>query len=213
MNSFGPGWGEEGNFKILRGVNNLGIESLCYWSSFISTWVNDQRNNTLPGDTVEISDYKAEPLPLPKWLSPSKSIHSPNHCDASWAFAITHMLSDRNYKASKGISLRSFSVQALINCGVGTCEKAANPFEVLVFIHKYGVPEEGCQNYKAETPAKESCSAINNCATCGGNSIYKQNCTEVKNYKRWKIIDYGTLVGAAQMKMEIDNYGPIVCGI
>lgn len=25
MNSYGPGWGEDGNFKIIRGVNNLGI--------------------------------------------------------------------------------------------------------------------------------------------------------------------------------------------
>jgi len=38
QNSYGPTWGEEGNFKLLRGENNLGIESSCYWASFSKTW-------------------------------------------------------------------------------------------------------------------------------------------------------------------------------
>lgn len=31
-NSWGSHWGEEGFFKIVRGVNNLAIESSCYWA-------------------------------------------------------------------------------------------------------------------------------------------------------------------------------------
>jgi hypothetical protein len=66
---------------------------------------------------------------------------SPNYCDASWAFSITHMLSDIHLRRTNGLSHRGFSVQALLNCGVGTCEKASDPFDALVFIHKYGIPE------------------------------------------------------------------------
>jgi hypothetical protein len=63
------------------------------------------------------------------------------------------------------------------------------------------------------TPAKESCSAINNCANCIGNSIFKENCTDVKNYKRWKIVDYGAVSTEAQMKIQLQNHQVLICGI
>jgi cathepsin X len=31
-NSWGTYWGEKGWFRLLRGVNNLGIESFCDWA-------------------------------------------------------------------------------------------------------------------------------------------------------------------------------------
>ena len=67
----------------------------------------------------DVKDIKT--VALPNYLGPSKSMLSPDYCDSSWAFSITHMLTDRLLKASKGTSLRTFSVQALLNCGVGTC--------------------------------------------------------------------------------------------
>lgn len=96
---------------------------------------------------------------------------------------------------SNGTSVRSFSVQALLNCGVGSCEKGGNPHDVLTFINKYGVSEEGCQQYQSEPPAKESCTSIDSCSSCSGNSIFKDNCTDVKGYKRWKIYNYGSVSG------------------
>jgi cathepsin X len=124
-----------------------------------------------------------------------------------------HALADGELARSDGHSVRSFSVQAMLNCGVGSCEKGGNPHDAFAFINKYGIPEEGCQHYQSVTPAKESCSAINSCASCGGNSIFKDNCTEVKNYKRWKIYNFGSVSGTANMRRELINHHALVCGI
>lgn len=48
QNSYGPNWGEEGSFRIVRGNNNLGIESICYGAQPVDTWTKDIRNETLP---------------------------------------------------------------------------------------------------------------------------------------------------------------------
>lgn len=135
-------------------------------------------------------------MPIGSHLTASLSQLTPDYCDASWAFAVIHALSDAELMRSKSKTVRSFSVQALLNCGVGSCEKGGNPHDALSFINKYGIPEEGCQHYQSKTPAKESCSAVNNCANCLGNSIFKNNCTDVKGYKRWKIYNYGNVEGA-----------------
>jgi len=47
-NSWGTYWGETGTFRILRGANNLGIESSCSWAVPRDTWSNDERNGTKP---------------------------------------------------------------------------------------------------------------------------------------------------------------------
>lgn len=47
-NSWGPNWGDSGNFRISKGKNTLGIETRCYWASVRDTWTNDIRNKTLP---------------------------------------------------------------------------------------------------------------------------------------------------------------------
>jgi len=43
-NSWGSYWGENGLFRIVRGSNNLAIESDCSWSVPRDTWSNDERN-------------------------------------------------------------------------------------------------------------------------------------------------------------------------
>lgn len=45
-NSWGSYWGEKGFFRIIRGTNNLAIESDCSWATPIDTWTNDDRNTT-----------------------------------------------------------------------------------------------------------------------------------------------------------------------
>ncbi len=37
-NSWGTNWGENGLFRIIRGVNSLGIESDCSWATPKDTW-------------------------------------------------------------------------------------------------------------------------------------------------------------------------------
>jgi hypothetical protein len=158
-------------------------------------------------------EARSLPLPTSKLLSPSLSQLTPSYCDASWAFAVIHALADAELARSKGLAVRSFSVQALLNCWVGTCEKGGNPHDALNFINKYGIPEEGCQQYQSVTPEKESCSAISNCASCSGNSVFRDNCTDVKGYKRWKIYSYGSVSGAANMSRELLNHHALICGM
>jgi len=43
-NSWGTYWGENGTFRLIRGVNNLGIEADCSWAVPKDTWTNDVRN-------------------------------------------------------------------------------------------------------------------------------------------------------------------------
>jgi cathepsin X len=42
-NSWGSWWGEYGFFRIIRGINNLGIESDCAWAKPNDTWSNGNR--------------------------------------------------------------------------------------------------------------------------------------------------------------------------
>jgi len=47
-NSWGSYWGEGGNVRLIRGIDNLGIESTCSWATPLDTWTNDVRNETKP---------------------------------------------------------------------------------------------------------------------------------------------------------------------
>ena len=67
------------------------------------------------------------------------------------------------------------SVQNLLNCGVGTCAKGGSPIDALVFIQKYGLSEENCQNYLGVDLAKQNCSGVSNCGYCVG-SVFDYKC-------------------------------------
>lgn len=47
-NSWGSYWGEGGNFRLIRGINNLGIQADCTWAVPRDTWTKDIRNQTKP---------------------------------------------------------------------------------------------------------------------------------------------------------------------
>jgi len=59
-NSWGSHWGDEGFFKVVRGVNNLGIEADCSWAVPKDTWTegvmhkttDEERNDPLNDKTV-----------------------------------------------------------------------------------------------------------------------------------------------------------------
>ena len=55
-NSWGSYWGEKGFFRVVRGINNLGIESACSWAVPKDTWTVGVRNYT-GVETVKQSSF------------------------------------------------------------------------------------------------------------------------------------------------------------
>jgi len=45
-NSWGTHWGEHGFFKLIRGVNNIAIESDCAWATPVDTWTSKKKHYT-----------------------------------------------------------------------------------------------------------------------------------------------------------------------
>ena len=46
-NSWGEHWGEDGLFRVVRGVKNLGLEGTnCAWATPKDTWTDGIRHNT-----------------------------------------------------------------------------------------------------------------------------------------------------------------------
>jgi cathepsin X len=45
-NSWGQSWGESGFIRMIRGINNLGIESDCSWATPVDTWTQDLKHTT-----------------------------------------------------------------------------------------------------------------------------------------------------------------------
>jgi len=44
-NSWGTHYGEDGFFRVVRGVNNIAIETDCSWATPVDTWTNDVRHH------------------------------------------------------------------------------------------------------------------------------------------------------------------------
>ena len=63
-NSWGEGWGEKGFFKVIRGVNNIAIESDCAYAIPIDTWTEGVQHNTTTEEKKDPSnDYTNGPYP------------------------------------------------------------------------------------------------------------------------------------------------------
>jgi len=193
-----------GHFKGSRRQRNLG-------SSLREDLVKSPR----PQDYV-----KSEDLPESHWwgningtnyLSWTVNQHIPQYCGSCWAQAAVGAMSDRVNIQNKNSPRVFMSVQAVINCGIGDCEKGGEDYDVYVFAHDHGVPSYGCQVYTALTPGEQTCKGDQLCKDCP--FFGEGPCHEVKSYTNWRSSEYGHIKGADNMKKEIFARGPISCGI
>jgi cathepsin X len=255
-NSWGSYWGEKGNFRLIRGIDNLGVETTCSYGVPVDTWTKDIRNETKPSlkfpDTglpkqyfdkacmlktdiisqviqtkqpYEYLDVKALPANWDwrnvngvNYLSWSRNQHIPKYCGACWAHGTTSSIADRiNIARNRTWPDMTLSPQVLINCFAGGSCDGGNPLEVFIFAHEHGIPEETCQAYEARNPKEFACSAMQKCMNCAPPMPAKigdrANCWAQENYTRWRVKEYGVVVGADKIKAEVYARGPIACGI
>jgi len=135
----------------------------------------------------------------------SRNQHIPQYCGSCWAFGTTSALSDR-IAIGQGASFPEVNLapQHLVDCeGGGDCD-GGDPGAAYQYIKTHGIPDETCKPYQAKNGL--DCTPV--CKTCWGS-----NCAPIKNYKLWKVKEYGSIAGASNMKKEIMARGPIACGI
>lgn len=147
---------------------------------------------------------------------------SPLPCGSCYAQSALGAIADRaNILALKAmqagknkypIALTTLSVQQILDCGIGSCGSGGSFYNVHDYLYNSGgaVPF-GCNVYRAESPPidQRTCSAFQNCGTF---TWFKESQT-IKNFKKIKIVEHGLIVGAENMKKEIQARGPITCGI
>eukprot|EP00640_Fibrocapsa_japonica_P000591 CAMPEP_0113935782 /NCGR_PEP_ID=MMETSP1339-20121228/2857_1 /TAXON_ID=94617 /ORGANISM="Fibrocapsa japonica" /LENGTH=625 /DNA_ID=CAMNT_0000938045 /DNA_START=148 /DNA_END=2025 /DNA_ORIENTATION=- /assembly_acc=CAM_ASM_000762 len=73
-NSWGSHWGEGGFFRVVRGVNNLNIESSCSWATPLDTWTHSIKHTTTYDEMHDpLNDATVYPFPQPVFTVDEKS--------------------------------------------------------------------------------------------------------------------------------------------
>ena len=238
-NSWGTYWGENGWFRIVRGTNNLGIEGMCTWAvpkvpekmilndkmrsmnnraryfhescGFRNDWSTRKQVITqpLPWEYMKNEEipesYDIRNIDGVNYATWNKNQHIPQYCGSCWAQGSTSAIADRITLMRKGAwPTVELSVQEVINCAnTGSCHGGWDS-GVYEYAHKEGIPDQTCQVYEAKD---KECNDMNRCMDCPPG----EECHPVKDYKRYKVGDYGNVSGVDNMKAEIYARGPISC--
>jgi len=73
-NSWGTHWGEDGFFRVCRGINNLNIESDCAWATPEDTWTYPKWHQTTKAEKNDpLNDIIVYEFPQPIYTPPEES--------------------------------------------------------------------------------------------------------------------------------------------
>mmetsp|Transcript_54118 Transcript_54118/g.69538 ORF Transcript_54118/g.69538 Transcript_54118/m.69538 type:complete len:306 (+) Transcript_54118:14-931(+) len=168
--------------------------------------------------------YPSEDLPVSldwskmngtSYLSPIRNQHIPVYCGSCWAMGSTSALSDR-FNIMNGPDYAPsmyLSVQNVISCGndydkCGTCN-GGDDLPVYEYSADKGIPDESCNNYRAQNEVCLNETYGSECYTCSPGN---QGCYGIDNYQRAYASEYGSCSGYDNMKSELMR-GPISCGV
>lgn len=153
------------------------------------------------------------------YMSWNKNQHIPRYCGSCWAQGTTSALADRfniMNKLSDPTPI-ALNAQAIINCQAGGSCDGGDPAKVYEFAYNHGIPDSSCEQYTASNLPERACTDFDLCRDCippapapGDDGL--DNCAPVA-HKKYYVSEYYSVVGAAQMKSELAQWGPISCGI
>jgi len=136
-------------------------------------------------------------------------------CASCWAQGVTSALADRIavHRGGRWPQV-GLSPQMLINCGGGGSCAGGDPAGAYDFMYRHGITDETCQNYQAEDLQCNGEGVCRNCAPGGEHGlVWPGHCVGVGQPIVWHVSEYGSVRGAAAMKPEIYQRGPIGCGL
>eukprot|EP01104_Vermistella_antarctica_P007145 TRINITY_DN1789_c0_g1_i2.p1 TRINITY_DN1789_c0_g1~~TRINITY_DN1789_c0_g1_i2.p1 ORF type:complete len:311 (-),score=36.83 TRINITY_DN1789_c0_g1_i2:47-922(-) len=145
------------------------------------------------------------------YVTVSRQQHLPQYCGSCWAFSTTSAFSDRIQIARKSAwPAVEIAPQVLLNClSNNTCD-GGDPNQANEYMRN-GIPNETCSPYQAKD---NECTAENICQNCNLDMTDPTaECFAVTNPPMYYVEEHGLVNGTDNMKNEIFQRGPIVCGI
>lgn len=181
-------------------------------------------------DPIFYGSYTLPSSPVPfNFLPIIRNQNQPVACDASWAFAITSVMSAKFNFLNLGAKIEvNLSPQMLINCTDQpfNCQNA-DTFNIEGALDKlktFGVSDESCNNYYASGTA--DCSNLNRCKDCAnGEDIHKAPVCHAVDYHEYKLSSWSKIVSSqtdpvaktkdlfVQVYNSLKNKGPVLCKI
>jgi cathepsin X len=156
------------------------------------------------------------------YCTQSRNQHIPQYCGSCWAHGAVSALQDRVKIARNAVHPDVIlSVQHILNYqGGGSCHGGSlgGPYQWIKrqangISFETSNPYMACSSESREGFCKSGnwgTGPLNVARTCG---TFGQECVGLSQYPNVTIKDYGTISGAAAMKKEIFNRGPISCTI